>query len=137
MLFHNNLNNELPYDFPTLSEYFKEQGYFTSKLDGDWRSTYSCGYTRGIDQYIYQHQLLGARAEQEIINIIEHLEAFKDTDHYLWMCIGDLHDVADELDLSPAMQNNLALKYRTYEEQVKPLSNKFIVKTNQKLTKKW
>lgn len=119
MLFHNNLNNELPYDFPTLSEYFKEQGYFTSKLDGDWRSTYSCGYTRGIDQYIYQNQLFGARAEQEIINIIEHLEAFKDTDHYLWMCIGDLHDVADELDLSPAMQNNLALKYRTYEEQSK------------------
>ena len=30
-----------------------------------------------------------------------------------------LHDVADELDLSPAMQNNLALKYRTYEEQSK------------------
>lgn len=37
-------------------------------------------------------------------------------DQYLWMCIGDLHDIADELDLSPAMQNNLPLKYRTYEE---------------------
>lgn len=116
MLFHNNLNNELPHDFPTLSEYFKNQGYFTSKIDGDWRSTYSCGYTRGIDQYVYQNQALGARAEQEIINVIEHLEAFKDTDQYLWMCIGDLHDVADELDLSPAMQNNLPLKYRTFEE---------------------
>lgn len=116
MLFHNTLNSELPLDFPTLSEYFKDQGYFTSKIDGDWRSTYSCGYIRGIDQYVYQNQNLGARAEQEIINVIEHLEAFKDTDQYLWMCIGDLHDVADELDLSPAMQNNLPLKYRTFEE---------------------
>lgn len=116
MLFHNTLNSELPLDFPTLSEYFKDQGYFTSKIDGDWRSTYSCGYTRGIDQYVYQHQSLGARAEQEIINVIEHLEAFKDTDQYLWMCIGDLHDVADELDLSPAMQNSLPLKYRTCED---------------------
>ena len=116
MLFHNTLNSELPLDFPTLSEYFKDQGYFTSKIDGDWRSTYSCGYIRGIDQYVYQNQALGARAEQEIINVIEHLEAFKDTDQYLWMCIGDLHDIADEFDLSPAMQNNLPLKYRTYEE---------------------
>ena len=115
MLFHNNLNHELPLDFPTLSEYFKGQGYFTSKIDGDWRSTYSCGYTRGIDQYIYQNQAIGARAEQEIINVIEHLEAFKDTDQYLWMCIGDLHDIADKLDLSPAMQNNLPLSYHTYE----------------------
>lgn len=116
MLFHNTLNSELPLDFPTLFEHFRNQGYFTSKIDGDWRSTYSCGYTRGIDQYVYQNQALGARAEQEIINVIEHLEAFKDTDQYLWMCIGDLHDVADELDLSPAMQNNLPLKYRTFEE---------------------
>lgn len=116
MLFHNILNNELPLDFCTLSEYFKKEGYFTSKIDGDWRSTYTCGYTRGIDQYIYQHQHYGARAEQQIINIIEHLEAFKDTDQYLWMCIGDLHDIADELDLSPAMQNHLPLEYRTLEK---------------------
>ena len=72
MLFHNTLNSELPFDFPTLSEYFKDQGYFTSKIDGDWRSTYSCGYIRGIDQYVYQNQALGARAEQEIINVIKH-----------------------------------------------------------------
>lgn len=119
MLFHNILNNELPLDFPTLSEYFKQQGYFTSKIDGDWRSSYTCGYTRGIDQYIYQNQCYGSRSEQEIINIIEHLEAFKDTDQYLWMCVGDLHDIADEFDLSPAIQNNIPLKYRTFEQHSK------------------
>lgn len=115
MMFHNTLKYELPTNFPTLSEYFHRSGYFTSKMDGDWRSVYYYGYTRGIDQYVYQIQSQGSRAEQEIINVIEHIEAFKDTDQYLWMCVGDLHDIADEYDLSLAVQNSLPLSSRTYE----------------------
>ena len=59
---------------------------------------------------------MGARAEQEIINVIEHLESFKDTDQYLWMTVGDLHDIADGLDLSLAVQKNLTLDELEYEE---------------------
>lgn len=117
MMFHNTLDGELPLDVPTLSEYFKSKGYYTSKLDGDWRCIYSYGFARGVDQYIYHHQSMGARAEQEIINIIEHLETFKETDHYLWMTVGDLHDIADGLDLSLAVQKNLSLEEREYEEK--------------------
>lgn len=47
---------------------------------------------------------MGARAEHEIINAIEHIETFKDTDQYLWMTVGDLHDIADGFDLSLAVQ---------------------------------
>lgn len=112
MMFHNKLKNELPANTPTLSEYFKQYGYYTSKIDGDWRSSYCYGYTRGIDQYIYQVQCNGSRSEQEIVKVIEHLESFKETDQYLWMCIGDLHDVADEYDLSLAVQNMLPLSVR-------------------------
>ncbi len=117
MMFHNTLDGELPLDVPTLSEYFKSKGYYTTKLDGDWRCIYSYGFARGVDQYIYHHQSMGARAEQEIINIIEHLETFKETDHYLWMTVGDLHDIADGLDLSLAVQKNLTLEEREYEEK--------------------
>ena len=117
MMFHNDIDGELPQDIPTLSEYFKKTGYYTSKMDGDWRSIYSYGYTRGIDQYIYHIQSMGARAEQEIINVIEHLETFKETDQYLWMTVGDLHDVADGFDLSLAVQRNLTLDERSYEEK--------------------
>ena len=119
MMFHNTLDGELPLDVPTLSEYFKKKGYYTSKLDGDWRCIYSYGFARGVDQYVYHIQSMGARAEQEIINIIEHLEAFKETDHYLWMTVGDLHDIADGLDLSVAVQKNLSLTEREYEEKGK------------------
>lgn len=119
MMFHNVVDGELPRDITTLSEYIKKEGYFTCKMDGDWRSIYSYGYTRGIDQYIYQNQPVGSRAEQEIMNVIEHLEAFKEVDQYLWMCVGDLHDVADNMDLSLAVQNQLALVNREYESKGK------------------
>lgn len=116
MMFHNIIDGELPRDVPTLTEYIKEKGYFTSKLDGDWRCIYSYGFARGCDQYVYQIQHMGARAEQEIINVIEHIETFKDTDQYLWMTVGDLHDIADGLDLSLAVQKNLTLDELEYED---------------------
>ena len=116
MMFHNMIDIELPREVPTLTEYMKSKGYFTSKIDGDWRCMYSYGYARGCDQYVYQVQSAGSRAEQEIINVIEHIESFKDTDQYLWMCIGDLHDVADGFDLSLAVQRNLTLEERISED---------------------
>ena len=119
MMFHNTIDGELPHKISTLSEYIKNKGYYTCKLDGEWRSVYSYGFARGLDSYIYQIQSMGARAEQEIINVIEHIEAFKDTDQYLWMTIGDLHDIADGLDLSLAVQNNCTIDERAYEEKGK------------------
>lgn len=117
MMFHDKLDGELPKDVPTLTEYFKSKGYYTSKIDGEWRSIPSYGFSRGLDQYVYQRQSMGARAEQEIINIIEHIEAFKETDQYLWMTVGDLHDVADGLDLSVAVQKNLTLEEREIDDR--------------------
>lgn len=116
MMFHDKLDGELPKNSPTLIEYFKGKGYYTSKMDGEWRSIPSYGYARGLDQYVYQHQYMGARAEQEIMDVIEHLETFKETDQYLWMAVGDLHDVADGLDLSDAVQKNLTLEERELDE---------------------
>lgn len=116
MMFHNDIDGELPKEVPTLAQYFKKAGYYTSKIDGDWRSIYSYGYARGVDQYVYQIQHMGSRAEQEIANAIEHLEAFKETDQYLWLTVGDLHDIADGLDLSVAVQNQLSLEERQMEE---------------------
>lgn len=116
MMFHDKIDGELPKNSPTLIEYFKSKGYYTSKIDGEWRSIPSYGYARGLDQYVYQHQCMGFRAEQEIITVIEHLETFKETDQYLWMAVGDLHDVADGLDLSDAVQKNLTLEEREIDE---------------------
>ena len=84
-MFHNTIDGELPQSVPTLTEYIKEKGYFTSKFDGDWRCIYSYGFARGCDQY-------------------------------LWMTVGDLHDIADGFDLSLAVQKNLTLDELEYED---------------------
>lgn len=116
-MFHNKLDTHIPKNITTLNEYFHETGYFTSMLSGDWRITPSYGYIRGCDQFIYQHSIAGLKAETVISEAIEHLEAFQDVDQFFWLSIGDLHDIADGLDLSLAVQRNLELEDRKMEDE--------------------
>lgn len=113
MLIHNMIDGAMPEDVPTLPEYFKEAGYFTAKQCGNWRIIPSYGHARGYDQFIYQHQHIGYRAEMIVGDVVDHLEAFQDTNQFLWMSIGDLHDIADGFDLPLAIQNNISLKERS------------------------
>lgn len=116
MMFHNELEGCLPEEVPTLAEYFKEQGYVTTKMDGDWRSVPSYGHARGYDRVIYQNQVLGSKHEEMIGDTIEQLEGLKDTDHFMWICMGDLHDIADGYDLSFGVQTHLELENRVKED---------------------
>lgn len=113
MLIHNQIDGAMPEDVPTLPEYFKEAGYFTAKQCGNWRIIPTYGHARGYDQFIYQHQHRGYRAEMIIGDVVDHLEAFQDTNQFLWMSIGDLHDVADGHDLPLSIQNNISLTERS------------------------
>ena len=49
--------------------------------------------------------------------VIDHIEAFKETNQFLWITIGDLHDIADELDLPNSVQSNMRLEERVQEEK--------------------
>lgn len=115
MLFHNMLDGAIPKEYPTIAEYFQEKGYFTSKMCGNWRIIPTYGHARGYDQFIYQHQWTGFKAEMIIGDVIDHIEAFKETNQFLWMSIGDLHDVADGIDLPLSVQNNMKLEERVIE----------------------
>ncbi len=117
MMVHSLLNTSLPSEITTLAEYFHKAGYYTSKMDGDWRSTPNYGYYRGYDQIIYQNQHLGSKCETILGEVIDHIEAFRDTDQFLWFEMGDLHDVADNFDLTPAVQGNLPLSLRTMDTE--------------------
>lgn len=110
MLFHNMLDWRIPEEYTTLAEYFQEKGYFTSKHCGNWRIIPTYGHARGYDQFIYQHQWQGYKAEMLIGEVIDHIEAFKETDQFLWMSIGDLHDVADGIDMPNAVQSRLDIE---------------------------
>lgn len=111
MMIHPDINIKYPKEQKLLFEYFKEVGYYTAIISGDWRST-SATYDsiRGVDRYIAKHQNCGFRTEDVITNVIDHLETFKETDQYIWVGTGDLHDIADEVSLPTAVQVKMDLE---------------------------
>ena len=53
----------------------------------------------------------------EVINeTIEHLEAFKEKNNFVWMCLPDLHDIADEFENRISVQVNNPIETRIFEK---------------------
>lgn len=111
MMIHPEINIKYPRNQKLLFEYFKEVGYHTTLISGDWRSS-SATYDaiRGVDRYIAKHQNCGFRTEDVISNVIDNLETFKGTDQCIWIGTGDLHDVADEFSLPTPIQAKMDLE---------------------------
>lgn len=117
MMYHNELDTAMPEEYPTLAEYFHNEGYYTCYMGGDWRMIPTCGHARGYDRFIYQHQKSGFKVNEVMIDALDHLETFKETNQYCWFAVGDLHDIADEHDLPIPIQKELDLSDRVYEER--------------------
>lgn len=127
MMISPDINIKYPTKQKLLFEYFKEAGYYTAIISGDWRST-SATYDsiRGVDRYIAKHQNCGFRTEDVIVNAIDHMETFKETDQYIWIGTGDLHDVADEINLPSAVQAKMSLTdYETGEKSLTSVKQKY------------
>lgn len=116
MLIHDRVTHILPEDVTVLAEYFKEQGYQTAKIDGDWRSNLLYGYGRGMDRVVYQYQDTGLKAAQVVENVLDHMELMKETNQFIWMCVGDLHNIADGYALHASVQAAIPLEKRCVEE---------------------
>lgn len=111
MMIHPNINIKFPNEQKLLFEYFKEAGYHTTVLSGDWRSTCATyDSIRGVDRYIAKHQNCGFRTEDVISNAIDSIETFSDMDQYVWIGTGDLHDIADELNIPSCIQKSMSLE---------------------------
>lgn len=112
MMFHNEIDWKLPNSVKTLLEYFHEDGYHTSVFSGDWRIIPSYGYARGCDRFIYQLQHAGFSAEKMIGGVINEIDALKEINQFVWISLGDLHDVADEMELPTSVQTHLKIEDR-------------------------
>lgn len=116
MNFHNKIDYWMPHNVPTLAETFQEEGYYTAIFNGDWRIIPPYGHARGYDRFVWQHQWSGLRVEEVICDAINHIEAFQETNQYVWISIGDLHDIADMVSLPITVQKNLDLKSCSIEK---------------------
>lgn len=109
-VFHPKYDCENLFKEELYTEILNKNGYFCSKIDGDWRSTPSYGYVKGLDRFLYQSSIRGMHCDDVIMESIEHLEAFKEKNNFLWICIPDLHDIADELEtrISTQVRNHVS-----------------------------
>ena len=117
MIVGNQLLVNLPKNCTLVAEYFQREGYTTAKLDGNWRVTPVFGYARGMDRIVYQHQNAGMKINEVITNVLEQLLFMKETNQFVYMGINDLHDIADEMDLSESIQAQLPIQNRVIEKQ--------------------
>ncbi len=91
---------------------FQKNGYLTAQVNNDWRVTPTYGYLEGMDRILYQNYAGGFTAGEVVGEAIEHLETFKNNNHFLWISLMDLHDVADEINNDLMSQVNVSAKYR-------------------------
>ena len=105
--YHPTFNHDFSIKRKSLIETIRENGYFTTLISGCWRGTPIQGYGKSYDRVVYKNSLGGFGVSEIIEEVIDHLEAFKDKNNYIWITLPDLHDVADELHFSPLSQMNL------------------------------
>jgi membrane-anchored protein YejM (alkaline phosphatase superfamily) len=53
---------------------------------------------KGFDRYIYQLSTRGLFVNDVLTETIENIEAFKEVNNFMWICIPDLHDIADRYE---------------------------------------
>lgn len=116
MMVHPKINRRLPSENKSLFACMREAGYYTAMLNCDYRTSSTYGYTRDIHRYIAQHPAY-YKAMQVIPDALEHMRAFQETNQYLWISIPDLHDIADEVDLSLGTVAHIDLLNRRTREK--------------------
>ncbi|CAM3340590.1 MULTISPECIES: sulfatase-like hydrolase/transferase [Saccharibacillus] len=95
-----------------VQESFKEAGYFTALFSGDWRVTPAHGYHKGFDRILYRNYSGGFDCKEVISEALEHLGTFKDKNNFMWITLGDVHLVPDEVDLNLMSQSKIDISER-------------------------
>ncbi|WLV25348.1 sulfatase-like hydrolase/transferase [Aciduricibacillus chroicocephali] len=110
-----------------MSEYFSEAGYLTTKISSNWRTNPAFGYYKGFDRILYQNFMGGMDVRDTIMEVIEHLESFKDKNNFLSMSIMDVHNVPDEIEnhILTETQTDLAYRVRTKTKGITSVQTRY------------
>lgn len=115
-VYHPDINIEINKKGDMATNYFKEAGFFTCQINNNWRITPSSGYIEGFDRTVYQNFRGGFAIAEVIGETIEHMSAFPDNEHFIWVGIEDLHDIADGFNHDLYQQTHLTLEERLLNE---------------------
>lgn len=103
-MLHSKLLRKIDAETPILFEYFKNAGYNTTKIGGNWRIAPNYGYARGMNRVHYQHMYEGFPIEKVVSEVEEQIHTMRETDQFIWMEIGELHLIADEYNVAPLQE---------------------------------
>ena len=103
-MLHSKLLRKIDGQTPILFEYFKNAGYNTTKIGGNWRIAPNYGYARGMNRVHYQHMYQGFPIEKVVSEVQEQIHTMRGTDQFIWMEIGELHLIADEYNVAPLQE---------------------------------
>lgn len=111
-IFHPDFNYDFAGNNKMMQEYFQDAGYMTTQIGGDWRVTPAHGYHKGFDRIVYKNFMGGMDAANIVSETLEHLEAFKGKNNFLWISLADLHHVPDDIDQNLMTQVQLDISQR-------------------------
>lgn len=111
-VFHPDFNHAFAENNKMMQEHFKEAGYLTAQIGGDWRVTPAHGYHKGFDRILFQNFMGGMDCKQIITESIEHLESFKERNNFMWISLADVHHVPDEMDRNLMTQAQIDISKR-------------------------
>lgn len=118
MILHPSHFVELSKDIKMMAEYFKEDGYYTTYITPNWRTTPLLGYYRGFDRILYQNFLGGFDGYQIVNEAIEHLSTYPEKNHYLSISLMDLHNVPDQIQTHLYSQIKTDITQRLYKNEL-------------------
>lgn len=120
---HMNVDERIRYwfmnDEKNFTEYFKDAGYTTAKIGGNWSVTPAQGYIRGMDRCVYQFASAGLTVKEVVSDAIEHIDTFKNSNQFLWLEFLDLHEVAGGFMRSIHVQSRTPLEDRVIDNKRK------------------
>lgn len=124
-IIHSKLLHHIDYNTPILFEYFKDAGYNTTKIGGNWRIIPTYGYARGMDRVLYQHHYNGYFAENIISDVIDQIYEMRDTDQFIWMEIGELHQIADEINMGSCVSELSAMENGKFSNTINSVKQEY------------
>lgn len=124
-MLHSKLLRKIDIDTPILFEYFKNAGYNTTKIGGNWRIAPNYGYARGMNRVFYQHMYEGYTADRVIAETEEQMHRMQETDQFIWMEIGELHLIADELNIAPLQSEFMVWENEALEKKINSVKQNY------------
>lgn len=112
-LFNDKVPAHLDDVFVTISEQMKALGYYCVNLMCDSAGIYN-GVLRGFDRNVVNQ--ITCHCYEAVNRCMEHLEAFRETDNYVYIHVSDSHPFNSNVQIAPYTQVNLPWQERILTE---------------------